>query len=162
MTSVEISSRDGHRCKHPKYPFKLVEGFRVTSTKDANILEIQFYDQHFDITVDALGGSWAGRSILFRHGHWFQLLQNWFSQNNRAFRLCNTHAGYMVGGSCCGHGTKMSDAQLEECWEGGILLAECHGGWKRFIKHVRRQFARFIWKGVCRHLNPRKCYGFIA
>jgi len=165
VTSFEISSREGYRCEHPKYPFKWAEGFKVTSTKGPNILEIRFYDQHFDATVDTLGGSWAGRSILFRHGY---LLQAWFKQNDRAFRLRNTRAGFVIAGSCCGHGTQMSDAQLEECWEGGILLAEFDGGWGRFIKHMGRQFNRFIWNGVGRYvsklawdLNIRKRHGIM-
>ncbi len=153
MTSFEISYEDGYRYVHPKYPFKLVEGFKITSTKEPNILEIQFYDQHFDITVDALGGSWAGWSILFRHGYWIRLPQTWFRQNDRAFRLRNTPAGYVIGGSCCGHGTRVSDQQLGECWNGGILLAENHGGWRRFIEHMWSQFTRFLWMVVGRHVS---------
>lgn len=96
---------------------------------------------------------WICTLNLFRHGYWIRLLQTWFKQNDRALRLRSTPAGYVIGGSCCGHGTPVSDTQLEECWEGGILLAECHGGWGRFIKHMGRQFTRFMWKSVGRHVS---------
>ncbi|KAG4414246.1 hypothetical protein IFR04_012618 [Cadophora malorum] len=81
-TSIQISSQS---CHHSAYP--LVEGFKVISTKGPDILEIQFYDDVFDMPVDALGASWAGRSLLFRSGYWIRLLRTGFKAHDRAFRL---------------------------------------------------------------------------
>ncbi|CAM6002549.1 unnamed protein product, partial [Sphagnum balticum] len=160
-------------CVHPKYPIGVVEGFKITSTKEPNILEIQFYDQHFDITVDVLRSSWAGCFILLRHGYLPQLLQTLTGkvptrsmQNDSGFRLRNTSEGYVIGGSCCGHKTLTSDAQLEECWEGGILLAEYYREWRPFLEHWKRRFIRLLWQGLGRHvrrrhLNARKRRGIM-
>ncbi|KAH6694389.1 hypothetical protein BKA61DRAFT_624229 [Leptodontidium sp. MPI-SDFR-AT-0119] len=146
-TSIEISSES---CQHSVYP--LIEGFKIISTKGPDILEIQFYDEVFDVPVDSLGASWAGRSLLFRSGYWIRLLRTGFQGNDRAFRLVNIDAGFVIGGSCCSHSTRPTDPQLGECWEGGILLAEHDGGWKRFCEHMRRQFTRFMWTIIGRHV----------
>ena len=103
--------------------------------------------------VDALGASWAGRSLLFRSGHWMRLLRTCFRGNDRAFRLVDIDAGFVIGGICCTHGTRPSDPQPEECWEGGILLAEYDGGWKRFFEHMQLQFTRFMWTIIGRHVS---------
>jgi hypothetical protein len=131
VISFGISYQDYYRCVHPEYPIKEVKGFKITSTKKPNILEIRFYDQHFDITVDVLRSSWAGCFIFLRHGYLRQLLQTLTGkvptlsmQNGSRFSLRNASVGYVIKGTCCGHKTLTSDAQLEDCWEGGILLAE--------------------------------------
>ncbi|KAH8674378.1 hypothetical protein BGZ60DRAFT_403765 [Tricladium varicosporioides] len=151
VTSLKISSEDCHDCKHVKNGQR-AQGFKIVSVKPPNIVEIQVYDQRFDTTTDALGASWAGRSILFRHWCWIRLLQTGFSQNKRSFRLINVKTGYIIGGSCCRHATLMSECELEGCWEGGILLAENHGGWKRVIKHIWTHFTRILWMKFGRHL----------
>jgi hypothetical protein len=149
--SFDISSAGG--CDHPIRYFEVVEGFRITSYKHPNTVEIQFYGQYFDTTIDALGASWAGRFILFRHWYWIRLFQTGFKRNDEPFRLIDTPQGYLIGGSCCGHSTLVSDAALTECWEGGILLAANHGGWRRFIEHIWTQSARFMWMKIGRHMS---------
>lgn len=151
--SFGISSVDGYSCKHPEFHTKMVEGFKIISFKRPNIMEIQFYDQYFDITTNALAASWAGRFILFRHWYWIRLLQTVFKRNDRPFRLINAQTGYLIGGSCCGHSTPISDAELAECLEGGILLAESLGGWGRFIEHMRTYSARFMWMKFGKHFS---------
>jgi len=128
--SFEISSVAGYSYTHPKRPFFAIEGFKITSFRHLNIVEIQFYDQNFDTTIDALGASWAGLSIFVHHRYWIGLLRTSFKQNDRPFRLRKIQAGYVIGGSCCGHSTLLSILLLEECWEGRMLLAEDHGGWR--------------------------------
>ncbi|PVH68180.1 hypothetical protein DL98DRAFT_599753 [Cadophora sp. DSE1049] len=165
MTSIDIASES---CQHSDYPL-MVEGFKIISTKGSDILEIRFYDEVFDMPVDALGASWAGRSLLFRSGYWNRLLRTGFKGNDRAFRLVDIDAGFIIGGGCCSHSTRPTDPQLGECWEGGILLAEHDGGWKRFFEHMRRQFTRFMWTIIGRHvsglvwkpLNARKRCGIM-
>lgn len=147
-TSIQISSES---CHHSVYP--LVEGFKVISTKGPDILEIQFYDEVFDMPIDALGASWAGRSLLFRSGYWIRLLRTCFKGHGRAFRLVDNDAGFFIGGICCSHGTRPTGPQLGECWEGGILLAEHDGGWKRFREHMWRHLTRFMWTIIGRHVS---------
>jgi hypothetical protein len=139
VTSFGICTEDSYHCEHPNNFFE-GEGFQITRAKGSNILEIQAYGQYFDTTVDALGASWAGRGILFRQCYWIQLLRASFKNNqDRAFRLTNASTqGYIIGGSYCRHATQISEAELEGCWIGWLLLAENLGGWKRFFRYMGR------------------------
>ncbi|CZT13940.1 uncharacterized protein RAG0_17550 [Rhynchosporium agropyri] len=147
-TSIEVFSES---CQHSVYPMS--EGFKIISTKGSDILEIQFYDEVFDVPVDSLGASWAGRSLLFRSGYWIRLLRTGFKGNAKAFRLIDIDAGFVIGGGCCSHGTRPTHPQLRECWEGGILLAEYDGEWKPFFEHMRRQFNSLMWTIIGRHVS---------
>ena len=118
----------------------MVHGFKIISFKHPNIVEIQFYDQYFNTTTDALGATWAGRSILIRHGYYIRLLQTGFRQVDNPFCVDKTQTGYLIGGIC--HSITTSGPELEDCWEGGMLLAEDHGGWRRFGEHIPTQFMR--------------------
>jgi len=142
----------------------MVRGFKITSFIYPNIVEIQFYGQYFNTTTDALGATWAGRSILVRHGYWIPLLRTGFKQNDRPFRLRKTQRGYLIEGSYCSHNPPMSIPELQECWEGEILLAEDDGGWRRFMKYMQIQFmqqkvGRFISRLIYR--NQRERHGIM-
>jgi hypothetical protein len=141
VTSFEISTEESYHCEHPKILFKEAEGFQITRAKESNILEIQAYRQYFDISVDALGASWAGRGILFHQGYWIQLLRAGFKYNkDRAFRLGTSTRGYLIRGSCCRHATEIPGLELEGCWIGRLLLAENFEGWRRFVRYMGRLF----------------------
>jgi hypothetical protein len=81
------------------------------------------------------------------------LLPTEFKLSDQAFRLKKTPEGYSIGGSYSCRSIKPTDAELEECWEGGILFAEADESCKRFREHVQRCFDRLMWKWIGRHVS---------
>ncbi|KUJ06226.1 uncharacterized protein LY89DRAFT_678953 [Mollisia scopiformis] len=112
---VTITVEKGHVCKHKDQSYGV--GFKVNSV-ESGVFQIQVYDRSFDIELDALGASWTGRWVLFRHWHWIRLLRAFLAHREVAgFHVEYEGRGwYIIRGSCCFHATKVSRAELEECW----------------------------------------------
>lgn len=133
ILSVAVTSEKGHVCGHKDQSYWL--GFKISSPR-SKIFQTQVYDRSFDIELDALGASWAGRWMLFRYWYWIQLLRTCFAhKQGTAFYVEDEGQGwYVIRGSCCFHATKVHRTELEECWVGRLMLAESHEGWRWFVK----------------------------
>ena len=143
VESYRSSAESTSYCGHPRNHFKIAEGFQLSRI----LLEIKFYDRYFNVTIESLATSWAGRWILLRSGFWMRALKPNFTQSEvKPFRLVNASRGkYVIEGSCCSDLGELSDAEIQECNLGRMLVAEKSGEWKGFFA--------FVWCRIVRRVK---------
>lgn len=138
-----LSTESTPYCEHPNGRYRIAEGFETSRV----LFEIQIYDRYFNINVDSLATSWAGRWILLRNGHWMRaLLASCTRRQIKSFRLIDAPDGrYNIKGGCYPDPGELSSAEVQECNLGRLLLAEKSGEW--------RPFFAFIWCHLVRRLK---------
>jgi hypothetical protein len=142
VASGRSSAEGTSCCDHWKNRYKIAEGFKLSRI----LLEIQIYVRYFNVPIDSLVTSWAGRWILLRNGFWMRALRPSCRRSGvGSFRLVDApDGGYVIEGSCCPDPGELCDKEMQECAIGQMLLAEKSGDWKPFFAFIWWRFVRCL------------------